>query len=286
MEKGLIFICTLGTLILPVNLLAQITVDDIRPDSSQTVEVTLTNNSEFYGYILSVQEQEIELRTPAGIRFIGISKIRSVREVDGTNIAYSWFPDANQTRLFFSPSAKPMQKGTGYYQNIYVFFSTASYAVSNNVSFSGGISLLPGLSINQQLYFISGRTGAAVGENHYISGGIGTAAIPGTGEQLFTGYGSYTYDMLRGSFTTGITGISIMEDIGNYAILLGGDYRVSEKVSIVSENHLFPEDNATVLSGGLRFMGENMTIDLAFFRPGLSEDIGFGVPYVDFVFNF
>lgn len=285
MEKGLIIICTLGTLIMPVNLLAQIAIDDIHPDSSQTVEITLTNNSELYGYILSVQEQDIELQTPAGIRFVGISQIRSVQEVDNTNIAYSWIPDANQTRLFFTPSAKPMQKGTGYYQNIYVFFSTASYAVSNNVSISGGISLLPGLSINQQLYFISGRTGAAVGDHHYISGGIGTAAVPGTGEQLFVGFGNYTYDLLRGSLTTGITGISIMEDIGNYAILLGGDYRVSEKMAIVSENYIFPDDEA-ILSGGLRFIGESMTIDLAFFRPGLAKNIGFGVPYVDFVFNF
>ncbi|MEX0648039.1 MAG: hypothetical protein WEA56_08295 [Balneolaceae bacterium] len=286
MKKKWLLICSLGAWLLPVHLQAQVTIDEAKPDSSRTVEVTLLNNAKYYGAILSVQDREIELLTSSGKTFISLDQIRTIRVADPDDPAYGWFPNPNQSRLFFSPNAKPMQKGTGYYQNIYVFFSNAAYAVSDHVSFSAGFSMLPGLALQNQLYFISGKTGAAISHNKYIGAGIGIAAIPGSGETLFTGYGNYTYEMPRGNLTAGLHGFSIMEDVGKYSLLLGGDYRVSERIALVTENYILPEDKTTILSYGLRFMGERMSFDLAFFRPGLAEDIGFGVPYVDFVFNF
>lgn len=286
MKKGLLFICTLGAWLLPVSLPAQVTVDEIRADSSQAVELTLVNNVKYYGTILSVQDQELELQTSSERIFISIHRIRSLREVDLSDPTHRWFPNPNQSRLFFSPNAKPIQKGTGYYQNIYVFFSSAAYGVTDHFSVSGGLSMIPGLNIGDQLYFLSGKTGAEVRENHFIGAGVGMAAVPGSGEQLFTGFGNYTYDMPRGSFTAGMNGLSIMEDVGTFSILLGGDYRVSERIALVTENYFFTGEGDSILSYGLRFMGENMSFDLAFFRPGLTENIGFGVPYVDFVFNF
>ncbi|MDX1642187.1 MAG: hypothetical protein R3220_10845, partial [Balneolaceae bacterium] len=84
-----------------------------------------------------------------------------------------------------------------------------------------------------------------------------------------------------------ITTFSVADDIGTYALYFGGDYRLIQRIAFVTENFVFPDvDDSLVLSYGLRFIGENMSFDLAFFRPGLGTDIGFGIPYVDFVFNF
>lgn len=100
------------------------------------------------------------------------------------------------------------------------------------------------------------------------------------------GFGNYTYAFSRGSLTTGLTGFSVTDETGAFAILFGGDYRLSQRIAFVSENHFFPQEGATILSYGLRFMGEQMSFDLAFFHPGIGNDLGFGIPFIDFVFNF
>lgn len=83
-------------------------------------------------------------------------------------------------------------------------------------------------------------------------------------------------------------GFSTSEEIGTYAIYGGGSYRIFERLSIVTENYIFPEADGdpSVISYGVRLMGERISFDLAFFRPGLGTDIGIGIPYIDFVFNF
>lgn len=268
---------------IPAVVHSQITTDNVRVDSTQTVEIILNNNQRYTGTILSVNNDELELQTDSGRMYIQLSRIESIREAGS---AGGWFENPNKSRLFFSPTARPLKKGDGYYQNIYVFFSNAAYAVSHNISFTGGFSMVPGISISEQLLMFSGKFGAEVAENHYAGGGIAVATIAGSGENLLVGYGNYTYDFGRGNFTGGLSTFGLTDEVGTFAILLGGDYRLSERIAMVTENFWFPEVQATLFSYGLRFMGERMSVDLAFFRPGITEDIGFGIPYVDFVFNF
>lgn len=50
---------------------------------------------------------------------------------------------------------------------------------------------------------------------------------------------------------------------------------------------MFPDaDDVFIVSYGIRLMGEEISFDLALFRPGLGTDYVFGIPYIDFVFNF
>lgn len=286
MRKSFYFILFSVFLISPKLVSAQISVDDIKPDSSKTVEITLQDRTKYIGAILSLQNRELELQTSSERIFIRLERIDSIRQLDESDPTSGWFPNPNRSRLFFSPKATPIAKGSGYYQNVYVFFSNVTYAVSDNVSLSGGLSLLPGLALPDQLYFFSGKWADEVGENHFVGAGAGVAFIPDSDGQLFTGFGNYTYDAGRGSVTTGLNLYASSAEIGSFSFLLGGDYRISERIGLVTENHLFPEAGSTIISYGIRFMGEQMSFDLAFFRPGLAEGIGFGVPYVDFVFNF
>lgn len=283
MRATLIFIFS----IFPVIAFGQVSPSEVKVDSSKTVEIELRNNSTLRGTVLSVSDTELELQQETGRTFVQLARIRAIREFDTTRKGANWFANPNYSRLFFSPTAQPLQKGTGYYQNIYVFFNNVAYAVSDNIAFTGGFSMLPGINITDQLYFFTGKVGFEVADGHYLGGGLGTASASTFEEALLLGYTNYTHAFHRGSLTGGLTTFSIAEDIGTYAIYFGGDYRLIQRISFVTENFVFPNvDDSLVLSYGLRFMGENMSFDLAFFRPGLGTDIGFGIPYVDFVFNF
>lgn len=274
-------------LIFPAISFAQISPSDVEVDSSKTVEIELRNNSTLTGTIVSVSDNELELQQEDGRTFIRLSRIRAIHDLNTTRKGTRWFSNPNYSRLFFSPTAQPLQKGNGYYQNIYVFFNNVAYAVSDNIAFTGGFSMLPGISITDQLYFFTGKAGFEIADGHYIGGGLGVASANTFEDALFLGYGNYTHAFHRGSITGGITGFSASEDAGTYAVYFGGDYRLIQRIAFVTENFVFPDvDDSLVLSYGLRFMGENMSFDLAFFRPGLGTDIGFGIPYVDFVFNF
>ncbi len=273
--------------LIPAIVAAQISPSDVEVDSSKTVEVELRNGSILTGSILSVSEEEIELQQSDRRTFIQLSRVLEIWDVDLTKKGNQWFPNPNYSRLFFSPTAQPLSKKSGYYQNIYVFFNNVAYAVSDNIAFTGGFSMLPGMSISNQLYFFTGKAGFEVADGHYLGGGLGVASANTFEDALIIGYANYTHDFHRGNLTGGVTTFSIEEDIGTYALYFGGDYRLIQRISFVTENFIFPEaGDELVLSYGLRFMGENMSFDLAFFRPGLGTDIGFGIPYVDFVFNF
>lgn len=126
-----------------------------RVDSSKTVEVELQNGSIITGSTLSVSEEEIELQQTDSRTIIRLSGIREIRDVYLTQKENQWFPNPNYGRLFFSPTAQPLQKNSGYYQNIYVFFNYVAYSVSDNIAFTGGFSMIPSVSISNQLYFIT-----------------------------------------------------------------------------------------------------------------------------------
>lgn len=221
-------------LFFPVLVQAQISPNEVQADSTKTVEITLTDNSRQVGQILSVSSTELELQKENERTFIELSRVRSIRQVDTSKRGYDWFENPNVSRLLISPTARPLEKGTGYYQNIYVFISGAAYGITDNVAITGGFSMIPGLGITDQLYFVSGKYGRQVGENHYLSGGIGLVSVGGAEDALVFGYGNYTYEFNRGSLTTGLTGFNLpSEDVGTTTILFGGDYRISQRIAFV-----------------------------------------------------
>ena len=69
-------------------------------------------------------------------------------------------------------------------------------------------------------------------------------------------------------------------------IMVGGETRVSRRVALVTENWILPGVDNPLISYGVRFFGEKLSVDLALLNT-LGEDSLFpGFPYLDFVFNF
>jgi len=272
--------------LLPLSLAAQIAPEEVTVDSTKAVVLTLSDGSQLQGEILSVTDSELELQKQAGRIFVQLARIQSIYTADPDAPLRRWFKNPNTGRLFISPTARPIEQGQGYYQNVYIFLSGLSYGITDNLSVTGGISMLPGVRISNQLFFAGARFGGSVYDSHYLSAGFVAATAGGADSGIYIGFGNYTYSHSRGSFTTGVTTFSSFDEAGAYSILLGMDYRLSQRIAFVSENHIFPQENEKVLSYGLRFMGEQMSVDVAFIQPGIGIDVGFGIPFLDFVFNF
>jgi hypothetical protein len=127
-----------------------------------------------------------------------------------------------------------------------------------------------------------------------IAGSLLIMRIPSVGDDGFDTpksmgivFGTCTIGGEDNSFTFGLGDGFVGSDFANSpAILIGGEYRIARRLSFVSENWKFPEVDNPLISYGVRFFGESISVDLALFNV-LSDDFIFpGIPAVGFVWNF
>lgn len=105
-------------------------------------------------------------------------------------------------------------------------------------------------------------------------------------------YGVATFGNVERNGSIGLGWGFAGEDVGRTPVInLSYMSRVGRKVGVVTENWIFipGQGNPAVglLSGGVRFFGEKMSVDLGLWVPA-SGDLGqfIAVPYVDFVIKF
>ena len=205
-----------------------------------------------------------------------------------------WFKNPNATRYLFAPTAIPLRKGEGYYQNIYIVGNMVNYGVLNNLSIGGGfdfISMFTSFSGGwSPILNFNAKAGFKISENFHA----GAGAIYMTQVNEFSAgipYGVGTFGSYNSNLTLGL-GWGFVD--GTFEekpfIMLGGMARCSEKVWFVSENWLMPVDGNSyylVVSYGVRFSGKRMSVDLAFINSkDIFDEIIIGIPYVDFVIKF
>ena len=69
--------------------------------------------------------------------------------------------------------------------------------------------------------------------------------------------------------------------------MLSAETRLSRRVAVVTENYPIPdEDVGTLISCGLRFFGEKLSADLAFWNSPRVGAVFPGIPYVSFSVKF
>ncbi len=196
-----------------------------------------------------------------------------------------WFPNPNRTRLFFAPKATMLEKGTGYVQNIYVFFMGATFGVTDYITLGGGLSLFPG--VDEQLLYLTPKVGFSLTQRFGVAAGAIAVSIPDEDEgSAGILYGVGTYGDSDRNVTLGVGYGYRKDDLDNDAMfMLGLEYRLTRRLAFVSENWTFPGVDQPLLAFGLRFFGEELAFDFALARIADDGDAVF-VPYVDFVYNF
>ena len=206
-----------------------------------------------------------------------------------------WFKNPNATRLLFAPTAIPLRKGEGYYQNIYIVGNMFNVGVMDNFSIGGGfdfITMFGRVNDGEWNPVLNFNTKVGVKVHDYVHVGAGGLYVTQI-NNFSTGilYGLSTFGSYNSNFTTGL-GWGFVD--GTFEkkpfIMFGGMVRCSEKIWFVSENWLAPVDVDKyyfVVSYGIRFSGKRMSVDLAFINSkDIIDVLIIGIPYVDFVIKF
>lgn len=272
------------------------------PDELQVL--VLESGSTLIGRIVEIGAEEIRFVSGEMDLTIAVSDIRELRFVPARSVRSGvyWFPNPNRTRLFFAPTARALPRGGGYVSSHLLFFPGFAYGLTDNFTLGGGMSLFPGISLDEQLAYATPKVAWQLNGSFDVAVGALLAAIPadlgdeaGDAGILFS---VATYGTPDASFTAGLgygfaRGGSVEENRGRESesswqtepmVMLGGERRLSRRISLVSENWIFPGLDAPLVSLGVRFMGERLSVDLAGVH--LLGEEGAFAPLLSFIFLF
>lgn len=265
----------------------------IVPDSTQIQILTTKDGSVLKGRIEHIGENEVRFATAVATLTIPISSIKSVKTRDipiGRRVGREdWFPNPNATRLFFAPNGRMLKKGQGYFSDYYLFFPGVAFGISDQFTMGGGMSLIPGVGLDNQVFYLTPKLGLHASPKANVAVGVLFIVLPNVADANSAGvlYSVSTFGSEDQSLTAGIGfGFAGGEFSEKPMIVLGFESRISRRVAFVSENWILPGVDQPLASAGLRFMGESLSVDLALATP-IGEDFIFpGFPVIDFVFNF
>ena len=257
-------------------------------DSGVQQRIILRDGSELIGRILSVDDSTVQFQGTIGVMTIrseNIIKLAQERGGSYRNGQY-YFPNPNSTRLIFAPTARMLRRGEGYFSDYWVFFPGISVGLTDFVSLGGGMSIFPEAS-SQVMYFTP-KVGIVQSPKVNFAVGALIASVPFDSDANSAGilYGVGTWGDIDNSLTAGLGyGYTNGDLASNPAVLIGGESRLSPRVSFVTENYLLP-GGFVILGGGLRFMGRGMAFDLALTSFNGEGENFCCFPFIGFVYNF
>lgn len=270
----------------------------IVPDSTFTQIITLRDGSTIFGRVDEIGETEIKFCTLMGVLTISIDQIEKIVLISQSAIKGGkyWFPNPNSTRLFFAPTGRMLNQGQWYFSDYYILFPGFTTGLTDNITMGAGMSLIPGLSIPNQIFFFTPKIGLKATQGFDLAAGALIIKIPNWEDDeddednlgsLGILYTVGTYGSLDHSLTIGLGyGFAGDQLAKKPMIVLGGETRVSRRVALVTENWIMPGIDNPLISYGVRIFGEKLSVDLALLTT-VGEDAFFpGIPYIDFVVNF
>lgn len=224
----------------------------------RTYRVETTQGTSFTGRLVSISLATLEFDTPElGHVSVGRAQVRRA-DLQGPVEARTkpnYFDIGNGNRLFFAPTARGLRQGEASLQDVSVYFLGFNYGLTNNFSLGGYVSLVPGLSPSEQLLVLTPKVSFPLSEKVHVGAGLLYARIPnfdsnGSGTGAGIGYGLVTYGSADNNLTFGLGYGFVEGTIGSTPLLqLGGQARVSRRISLISENYLLANSHAGV--GGL-----------------------------------
>ncbi len=277
--------------IFSISAIGSVTKKDlVIPESGKTQIITLDDGSSLVGRITDVGDDEIKFQSDLGEMTIAIGKIVEIKEVDDSSFREGkyWFPNPNRTRLYIAPTGRMLKKGEGYFYDTWLFFPGAAYAITDNITIGAGMSIFPGAGFDKQLLILTPKVGIN-------SGGPVDFAVSGMFIKIPVD-DPVTVGIINAVGTIGSDDNSLTVGLGygyadgklgdKPAVILGGELRFARRMSFVSENWIIPGVEDAIISYGIRFFGEKVSTDFAFFNI-LDEDAIFpGIPYLGLVWNF
>lgn len=279
--------------------------------------ITAKDGSTVNGTLQEKNEKQISINTrnfgTVTIERDSIRQLQVLAPVSYKNGKF-FFPNPNATRYFMSPSAIPLEKGEGYFQNTYLFLCSANYGITNNISLGAGIDVITPFikGSGGPIAIATLKAGFRIVENFYIAGTtilLHTPYLDNATDKNESAYliedASFTIGNPDINFTAGIAyGLHDGEGMPGPSFTFSGMARVTPRFSLLSENWIIPETQYQYdyfsgtdsiigtsykgyISYGMRFMSQKIAVDFGFINNGdIAKSIFLGIPYVDFVVKF
>ena len=184
-----------------------------------------------------------------------------------SEIRVPWREDVSRTRLLIGPTARALERGEVYIDDLSLFFPSVQVGLTDRMSIGAGTPLLvPQADVHPgEVVWITPKVQVFRGRR--TQGAIGLMHVAGMGTNGGIAYGVATHGTTNTAFTVG-AGIAYPTHSGARAVVLvGAERRVSPRVKLLTENYLSAGD--ALLTGGVRVVGRKRTLDFAWFKfPG------------------
>ncbi len=278
--------CLLGV----INSWAQV------PESKegQIATIFLDDGCRIFGQLKEIEVDSLSVFTATmGLINIPQQSVSSIRYMGEPKTAAGDFllPNPNASRHFFSPTAIPLSRNEGYYQNFYVAFNMVNYGITNNLSL--GVASVPfawfidnGFNIA-----VTGKLGYKLTDNLYGSVGCIAGIIPNIAYGGI-GFGLLTMGNTDNNLTVGGGYAYALSDPGSEdasshgapVLNMAGMLRMSEHFALVTENWIFMNEELALISYGGRYIGDKITVDVGFVNnKDIVSEIPIGVPLLGVV---
>lgn len=224
----------------------------------RSYRVETLQGTAFTGTLVSMSLTKLEFETQE-MGHVSLERVQIRRaELQGpvaVGVKPGYFDIGNGNRLFFAPTGRGLRKGENTLQVISLYFVGANFGLTDNISFGGYVSLIPGLDISNQFIALTPKISFPVSDKLHVGVGALYLRIPtfdafdrAYGVGIL--YGAATYGSADNNVTAGL-GYGFFEGkIGSTPILqMGGQKRVSRRISLISENYVVLDSHAGI--GGL-----------------------------------
>ena len=251
---------------------------------SQLHELVLKDGSRAYGTIEREDAREVVFRTHAGsVITAQRAEIVSMRLVRGRIVNGEFIKDDSQvSRLFFAPTGRSLEKGqvsVGVFEFLAPFVQVG---VTDRFSIGGGTPLVFGIDEDFRPFWVTPKFQVLKRERTQVAVGV-LQMFNASGDGGGIAYTVGTFGDTESAFTAGV-GLAYSGDSTGGVVMVGGERRVRRNLKLITENYIWQGGNG-IASGGVRFLGERLSADLALAIPvGVGDFIAF--PVVNFVYVF
>ena len=208
-------------------------VDIHVPDAGVVQRLTVTDGSQLYGQVESIETDSIVFRSVAGLLItVPSDEIADLRIVRGHLVGGEFLPrDSHNTRLMFAPTARSLRRGEGYV-GVYYVLPFVQVGVTDRLSIGGGTPLVFGDGARP--VWFTPKLQVLASENVQAAAGI--IHITGV-EDLNAGiaYGVATLGPEDQAATIGL-GYAYSGDDRSAIFMVGGEYRGSRRIKWITEN--------------------------------------------------
>jgi hypothetical protein len=258
----------------------------------QVYLVKLRNESTIIGTYQGLEGTLHTFKSDISQLQVAASDMESVKEVSSDRIKNGkyWFPNPHASRYIFAPSALSLKKDEHYFQSIYGLYNSYNYGVTDHFTVGAGTEIISVINGNAPILVVTPKFGGyKVADMWHLGAGAIAAYSFEAQEILGVGYGVATYGDEDSNITIG-AGLGLSPDAYTLPVAtLSGMTRLSKNIGLITENWLLYNEEAVFLfSYGVRFMGERISVDLAFInnKDIAQTSIPIGIPLVEFAFKF